>query len=292
MTSRNSSSGARILDGRALAKTLKEEVRREVDQLRVQGKRAPGLAIILVGDDPASHVYVRNKSKACRATGIEYFDHPLPADTSRDALLELIGRLNDDARVDGILIQLPLPGALHDIEAEITAAVDPSKDVDGFHLENVALLQLGQPRFVPCTPAGIMTMLEHTGISVQGSRATVVGRSAIVGKPAAALLLQNNATVTQCHSKTRALDEEVARADILIAAVGRAHLIRGDWIKPGAVVIDVGMNRLDGRLCGDVDFSEARKRAEWITPVPGGVGPMTIASLMKNCLKARLLHGD
>lgn len=283
-------SPAQLLDGKRLAASVQEEVRQAVEGLVASGKRAPGLAIVLVGDDPASHVYVRNKSKTCEKVGIVYYDHSLPATVSGEVLLDLIRQLNADARVDGILVQLPLPGALRAYEAQVIDLIDPCKDVDGFHVDNVGRLQLGTPRFVPCTPQGVMTMLDRAGVSLAGQDVVVIGRSNIVGKPMAALLTARSATVTLCHSRTRALEHKVRQADVVIAAVGVAKLVKGSWLKPGAVVIDVGMNRLpDGKLAGDVDFESAKEVASLLSPVPGGVGPMTIAELMRNCLKARML---
>ena len=286
------STTARLLDGKQIGAEIQEEVRQQIDDLVAAGRRPPGLAIVLVGEDPASQVYVRTKSRTCRKLGIEYFDHTLPADTSEEELRALIQQLNEDPEVDGILVQSPLPGALRAVEQELTALIDPLKDVDGFHPENVGLLNLGRPRFAPCTPRGVIEMLDRAKVPIAGAHAVVIGRSAIVGKPMAALLLQRDATVTVCHSRSRDLGSLVAQADIVVAAVGRAKLVKGDWIKPGAVVIDVGMNRVDGNLCGDVDFEAAKERASLITPVPGGVGPMTIALLMRNCLQARLMHAD
>lgn len=284
-------SSARLLDGKRLAEEVQEEVRQEILALTANGARPPGLAIVLVGEDPASQVYVRNKSRTCQKVGVRYFDHHLPDEVRGDELLDLIRRLNADPEVDGILVQLPLPSRLKSVEQEVIALIDPGKDVDGFHIENVGLLQVGRPRFVPCTPQGIMTLLRRAGVDPSGKDAVVIGRSNIVGKPVAALLTNQNATVTICHSRTRALPDVVGRADIVVAAVGVPELVRGSWIKPGAVVIDVGINRVEGKLVGDVRFSEALERAGAITPVPGGVGPMTIAELMRNCLKARRLHG-
>ena len=245
----------------------------------------PGLAVVLVGDNPASQVYVRNKAKACREAGIEAFDHPLPKDTSLAALLALVAELNADPRVDGILVQLPLPPQIN--AERVLLAISPEKDVDGFHPDNVGRLWSGQPRFVPCTPLGVMRLLKESGAQVAGADAVVVGRSNIVGKPMAALLLAADASVTVCHSKTHDLPQVVARADILVAAIGRAEFVRGAWIKPGATVIDVGMNRKpDGKLTGDVEFAAAAERARAITPVPGGVGPMTIALLLENTVRS------
>ena len=276
---------AQIIDGRAVARQLDEETALGVAQIIARTGRAPGLAVVLVGNDPASEVYVAHKIKACARVGIESHEHRLPAETSQDALLTLIARLNADPTVHGILVQLPLPD--HIDERAVINAIDPAKDVDGFHPDNLGRLVLGKPRFVPCTPAGCMRLLQEAGVDPAGKRALVIGRSTIVGKPMAHLLLAANATVTIAHSRTTNLAEEVSRADIVVAAVGRAHLVRGEWIKPGAAVIDVGMNRLDtGKLAGDVDFEGARQRAGAITPVPGGVGPMTIAGLMANVVRS------
>jgi methylenetetrahydrofolate dehydrogenase (NADP+)/methenyltetrahydrofolate cyclohydrolase len=255
----------------------------------------PGLAVVLVGEDPASQVYVRNKIKACAEAGIASFEHRLAASTSEEELLRLVSSLNTDPQVHGILVQLPLPS--HISTQKVIEAVRPSKDVDGFHPENLGLLASGHARFVACTPAGVMRLLDHAGVPLAGRHAVVVGRSAIVGKPAALLLLERNATVTICHSRTADLAAVIKEADILVAAVGRARLIKGEMIKPGAAVIDVGINRLDsgpdaGKLCGDVDFAAALGRAGWITPVPGGVGPMTIAMLLENTLRAAHEQGE
>jgi methylenetetrahydrofolate dehydrogenase (NADP+)/methenyltetrahydrofolate cyclohydrolase len=238
-----------------------------------------------VGENPASQVYVRNKRTACKKAGIESFAHDLPKETSEADLLKLIGSLNDDARVHGILVQLPLPD--HIDSQKVIEAIRPAKDVDGFHPENVGLLSLGRPCLPPCTPSGIMHLIGSTGIEISGKRAAIVGRSNIVGKPVSMMLLARNATVTVCHSRTQAIEEEVGRADIVVAAVGKPHFVKGSWIRPGAVVIDVGINRLeDGGLTGDVEFDAACERASFITPVPGGVGPMTIAMLLRNTVEA------
>ncbi len=275
---------ARILDGKALAQRIRAELAAVVKQLAAAGV-TPGLAVVLVGDDPASQVYVRNKARACREAGITAFDHALPANTTAAELAGLLERLNADPRVDGVLVQLPLPGGL-DARA-ILAALDPRKDVDGLLPDNVGRLWLGQERFVPCTPLGVMRLLGEAGTALRGAEAVVVGRSHLVGKPVAALLLAADATVTMCHSRTRDLAQVVRRADVLVAAIGRPEAIRGDWIKDGATVIDVGINRLpDGRLVGDVEFQAAAARAAAITPVPGGVGPMTIAMLLCNTVDA------
>ncbi len=274
---------ARIIDGKAVAAKVRDEVRLEVAKRRAQGARAPGLATVLVGQDPASHTYVKNKRKAAAEIGIERLHQELPAATTQAELLSLIAKLNADPNVDGILVQLPLPKHIDD--RVILRAIDPDKDVDGFHPDNVARLVLGLPGFVSCTPLGCLRLLDEEKVELKGARTVVVGRSNIVGKPMAQLLLQRDATVTIAHSRTRDLPAVVREADVLIAAVGRARLIKGDAIKPGAVVIDVGINRLDdGKLCGDVDFASAVEVAGAITPVPGGVGPMTIAMLMQNTL--------
>jgi methylenetetrahydrofolate dehydrogenase (NADP+)/methenyltetrahydrofolate cyclohydrolase len=245
----------------------------------------PGLAVVLVGHDPASQVYVRNKTLACTEVGIRTFDHHLPAETSEVALLDLVRRLNADPAVDGILVQLPLPAQVD--SRRVLLAIDPAKDVDGFHPDNLGRLLLGEPRFVACTPSGVMMLLAEAAAPLAGARAVVVGRSNIVGKPMALLLQAADATVTVCHSRTRDLAAEVARADVVVAALGRPAAIRGAWIREGAVVIDVGTNRLtDGKLVGDVEFAAAAERAAAITPVPGGVGPMTIAMLLDNTLAA------
>lgn len=276
-------SGAVILDGKALAKAIRERIATEVAHLGEQ--RRPGLAVVRVGDDPASEIYVRRKREACHQVGIHSEEHHLPAETRQVELLDLIHRLNQDDRIDGILVQLPLPEHLD--ERQIIEAIDPRKDVDGFHPVNVGRLWSGLPGLVPCTPAGIIRLIHAAQCPIASAHAVVVGRSNIVGKPVAALLLRENATVTVCHSRTRDLAEVCRQADILVAAVGRPRLIKGDWIKPGAVVIDVGINRLpDGKITGDVDFQEAVTRAGYITPVPGGVGPMTIALLLENTLTA------
>ena len=274
---------AGILDGKALAGRIKEELRCKCERLA----RAPRLAVVLVGDDPASAIYVRNKERDCRECGIDCRDHRLAADTTQEALLALIRALNRDDSVDGILVQLPLPGHLDG--AQVLRAIDPDKDVDAFHPENVGRLLLGQPRYLPCTPAGILALLREYAIDPAGKHCVVVGRSNIVGKPLALLLLQADATVTVCHSKTPDLADQCRRADILVSAAGQAGLITADMVRPHAVVIDVAMNRgADGKLCGDVDFGAVAQRADYITPVPGGVGPMTRAMLMENTYQAAL----
>ncbi len=273
---------ATIIDGKALAQRIRTGIAEEVRRLAPSGVQ-PGLAVVLVGEDPASQVYVRNKTRACAEVGFRTFDHHLPADTSEATLLDLVRRLNADPAVDGILVQLPLPA--HVDSRRLLLAIDPAKDVDGFHPDNLGRLLVGDPRFVACTPSGVMRLLAEGGAQLAGARAVVVGRSNIVGKPMALLLQAADATVTVCHSRTRDLGAEITRADIVVAALGRPEAIRGAWIKEGAVVIDVGTNRLpDGRLVGDVEFAPARERAAAISPVPGGVGPMTIAMLLENTL--------
>ena len=275
---------AQLIDGKVVAKAVKEEVRSRVEALKARGIR-PGLATVLVGEDPASHVYVRNKQRTCEELGMYSVGHELPATTSQADLLALIDRLNRDPAIHGILVQLPLPKPLR--SEPILYAVSPDKDVDGLHPVNIGKLLMGEPRFVPCTPAGVMAMLDYYKLPIEGQTAVVVGRSNLVGKPAAMLLLHRHATVTICHSKTPDLAAVCRRADILVAAMGKARFIRGEMVKDGAVVIDVGINRQpDGKLVGDVDFEAVAARASWITPVPGGVGPMTIAMLMQNTMLA------
>jgi len=274
---------ARVIDGKAIAAALRARVAERVAAL---GYR-PGLTVVQVGDDPASAVYVRSKDRAANAAGICANTIRLPADITQLALLAAIEGLNADPAVDGILVQLPLPSSID--TAAVIEAVDPAKDVDGFHPVNAGRLAAGHPALVPCTPLGVMKLLEATGITIAGARALVLGRSGIVGRPMAALLLAANATVTVAHSRTRDLPAECRRADLLVAAAGRPEMVRGDWIAPGATVIDVGINRLpDGRLAGDVAYQEAVPRADAITPVPGGVGPMTIACLLENTLVAAI----
>ena len=284
---------ATIIDGKKNAEEIRAEVAQKVREKIASGKPAPGLATVLVGDDPASHTYVRSKHKACQQAGILSFGHELPAGTSEDKIIQLIEQLNRDERVNGILVQLPLPNGLD--EERVLSAVYINKDVDGFHPVNIGrLAQKGrQPRFVPCTPAGVMVLLEKTLGSLEGRHAVVMGRSNIVGMPVALLLVRANATVTICHSRTRNLPDVVRSGDIVVAAIGKPGFVRGDWLKPGAVVIDVGINHVDDptaekgyRLTGDVAFDEAMQVASAITPVPGGVGPMTIAMLLQNTLKA------
>ncbi len=274
----------KIIDGKALAAQLREEIAASAAELKGQGV-TPGLAVVLVGSDPASQVYVSMKEKACAATGIFSDEHKLPEETSEAQLLALVDQLNRDPRIDGILVQLPLPKQID--EGKILEAISPLKDVDGFHPYNVGRLATGSPLFQPCTPYGVMKMIEHTGIDLAGKEVVVVGRSNIVGKPVALMCLAKHATVTICHSRTRDLPAIIGRADVLIAAVGRPEMIKGEWIKPGAVVIDVGVNRVgEKKLVGDVEFEAARERAAAITPVPGGVGPMTITMLLYNTLES------
>jgi methylenetetrahydrofolate dehydrogenase (NADP+) / methenyltetrahydrofolate cyclohydrolase len=275
---------ARILDGKSLAAQLRAAVKREVAALSQRGIR-PGLAVILAGEDAASRVYVRNKVRACEETGVRSQLYELPANVSEEALIDRVLSLNDDEEVHGILVQLPLPKSIDG--QKVLGALSPAKDVDAFHALNLGALLEGHPRLLPCTPAGVMRLIESAGVPLGGNHAVVVGRSNIVGKPLALLLLQKDATVTICHSKSRDLESITRSADILIAAVGRPKLIGAPMVKPGACVIDVGVNRLsDGSLCGDVDFGPVSEVAGWITPVPGGVGPMTIAMLLENCLRA------
>lgn len=275
---------AQIISGKAISASIREEIRKEVQQLTERGIR-PGLVVILVGEDPASQVYVRNKAKACEELGYYSEVVRVPADTTQEALLALIDRYNADAAIHGILVQLPLPK--HIEEKSVIDRIAVAKDVDGFHPVSVGNLMIGDDALLPCTPAGVIEMLKRSGISPNGKHAVVIGRSNIVGKPVSMLLLREHATVTICHSRTPDLPAMARQADILVAAVGVAKLVKRDWVKPGAVVIDVGMNRLEsGKLAGDVDYDEVAEVAGWITPVPGGVGPMTITMLMANTLKA------
>lgn len=272
---------ANIIDGKAISAAVKEQVRDEI----ARDKLTVGLAVVIVGDDPASRVYVNNKKKACEFCGIKSYEYALPAETTQEELLELVDTLNADKNVNGILVQLPLPKHLD--EKAVIERISPDKDVDAFHESNVGRIMIGNYSFLPCTPAGCMELIHSTGVEVAGKECVVIGRSNIVGKPMAMLLLHENGTVTVCHSKTHNLAEVCRRADILIAAVGRPNFVTADMVKPGAVVIDVGINRLDnGKLCGDVKFDEVSEIAGWITPVPGGVGPMTIAILMRNTVTA------
>jgi methylenetetrahydrofolate dehydrogenase (NADP+)/methenyltetrahydrofolate cyclohydrolase len=271
---------AKIIDGKALAAVVRNEVKTRVDALAEKGV-VPGLAVVLVGEDPASQVYVRSKERAAEKVGVQAFDHRLPSSTTQADLLGLVKTFNEDPKIHGILVQLPLPAHIDD--KVILDAILPSKDVDGFHAENLGLLAQGRPRFVAATPSGCMRLLEEAGVELSGARAVVVGRSNIVGKPMAMLLTNANATVTLCHSRTKDLPARVAEADVVVAAVGKIDAVKADWLKPGAAVIDVGINRnAEGKLQGDVEFDAALERASAITPVPGGVGPMTIASLLAN----------
>ena len=274
-----------IIDGKAVAARVRAEVAEQVRDIVARAGVPPGLALIRVGNDPASAVYVRGKVKACAETGMQGFEHILPEATSQDELLALVRKLNGDARVHGVLVQLPLPR--HIAAGAVLDALAPEKDVDGFGPRSAGALASGRPGIRPCTPLGCLRLLDEAGTQLEGARALVVGRSNIVGKPMALLLLERNATVTVAHSRTRDLAAEVAQADVLVAAIGKAEMIRGAWIKPGATVIDVGMNRnAAGKLCGDVEFAAAAERARAITPVPGGVGPMTIAYLLSNTVQA------
>ena len=275
---------ARLIDGKAVAAAVRERVRQEVAEQVAQGGRAPGLTTVIVGDDPASEIYVRKKHEACAEAGMRSAHHGLPAETTEGELLELVAALGDDDEVDGILVQLPVP--THIDPDKVVAAIDPAKDVDGLTPVNAGLLAHGMPGLVSCTPAGVIELLRHEGVELEGAEAVVVGRSKLVGVPVARLLLSANATVTICHSRTRDLDAVCRRADVLVAAVGVPRLLGREAIKPGAVVIDVGMNRSEDGLCGDVDFDAASVIAAAITPVPGGVGPMTIAMLLVNTLAA------
>ena len=280
---------AKLIDGKAIAASVRAGVKERVAEFVARNGVRPGLTVVLVGEDPASRVYVRNKGKAADEAGILSRQIDLPASTSESELLDLVARLNADDTVHGILVQLPLPDAI--AEKKVIEAISPEKDVDGFHPMNAGRLFTGGTSFLPCTPYGILAMLDHEKVELKGKHAVVVGRSNIVGKPAAMLLLSRHATVTICHSRTVDLPSVVRSGDVVVAAVGRAEMIRGSWIKPGAVVIDVGMNRnAAGKLCGDVAFDEAREVAGAITPVPGGVGPMTITMLLKNTLKAASLR--
>jgi len=282
---------AQIIDGKAIAAKFRETIAEDVAALREDTSIVPHLAAVLVGDDPASAVYVRNKQKACDKAGIQSTLHRLPETTSQDELLRLIGQLNEDASVHGILVQLPLPDQID--EKAVLDAVSPLKDVDCFHPDNVGRLMQGRPRFLPCTPCGIQQLLLETGVEISGAHCVILGRSEIVGKPMAAMLMQKapgaNATVTVCHSRTRDLESIVRTADILIAAIGVPRFVTASMVRPGVVVIDVGINRVDGKLVGDVDFEAVREVASAITPVPGGVGPMTIAMLLRNTVAAARL---
>ena len=282
---------AQLLDGKAIAADLREQIKAQVASRVAAGRRPPGLVVVLVGDNPASQVYVRNKQNACEQVGFQSELLRLPAETSQEELLELIDSLNARDDVDGILVQLPLPQQIN--EDKITERILPTKDVDGFHPYNVGRLVLRQPLLRPCTPKGVMTMLAHTGIELMGKDAVIVGQSNIVGRPMFLELLMARCTVTVCHSKTKDLAGKLSGADIIVAAVGVPKFVKAEWVKPGAIVIDVGINRLeDGRLCGDVDTDAVAAVAGWITPVPGGVGPMTVATLLENTLLAADLHTE
>lgn len=280
---------AQLIDGKKISQQRIEAVAQAVKARQEKGLHTPCLAVVLVGDDPASAVYVRNKKLACQKSGIESRSYELPSDTTQDDLLKLVDELNGDPAVDGILVQLPLPA--HIDSQAVLERIEPHKDVDGFHPYNVGRLVVKMPLMRPCTPKGVMTLLEAYGIDPKGKKAVVVGASNIVGRPQALELLLSRATVTICHSATQNLADEVAAADILVVGVGIPNFVKGEWVKPGAVVIDVGINRLDdGSLCGDVEFDVAKERASMITPVPGGVGPMTIATLLENTVYAASLH--
>lgn len=276
---------AEIIDGKLVSKTVREKIKAECEKIKLECGLVPGLAVILVGENPASQVYVRNKHKACGEVGFNSFEITMPESTSEDELIKKIDELNKDDKVHGILVQLPLPK--HISEDRVISAIDKNKDVDAFHPVNVGRILTGGYDFVPCTPAGIMTLLDYYNVEIEGKNCVVVGRSNIVGKPMALLLLEKNGTVTVCHSRTKNLSDITREADILVVAVGRPNFIRGEDVKDGAVVVDVGINRLDnGKLCGDVEFESASMRASLITPVPGGVGPMTITTLLENTLTA------
>ncbi len=278
---------ARLIDGKRIATLVKAEVRAEIDAALARGLRRPGLAVVMVGDNPASEIYVRNKRRACEEAGVLSIAHDLPQSTSERELLTLIDELNGDPRIDGILVQLPLPDQIR--QAAIIDRIDPKKDVDGFHPYNLGRLAQRNPLIRPCTPYGVIRMLDAEGLSVRGLDAVVVGASNIVGRPMSLELLLMGATTTVCHRFTRDLEAQVRRAELLVVAVGKPGIVRGDWIRKGAIVVDVGMNRLgNGHLVGDVEFAGACERAAWITPVPGGVGPMTVAMLMRNTLEASL----
>ncbi|TFH86800.1 bifunctional methylenetetrahydrofolate dehydrogenase/methenyltetrahydrofolate cyclohydrolase FolD [Billgrantia azerbaijanica] len=280
---------AQLIDGKAIAAEVRQQVARQVKARQADGKRTPGLAVILVGDDPASHVYVSNKHRACEQAGVLSFRHALPDDTTQQALEALIDELNADPRVDGILLQLPLPAHLD--ERPLLERILPHKDVDGFHPYNLGRLAQRLPLLRPCTPKGVMTLLQTSGLKVRGLDATVVGASNIVGRPMALELMLAGCTTTVCHRFTRDLESHVRRAELLVVAVGKPGIVKGEWVRDDAIVIDVGINReADGRLVGDVEFAPAAERASWITPVPGGVGPMTVASLLENTLYAAELH--
>ena len=276
---------ARLIDGKAIAQSLKQQVRTAIDALVASGGRRPGLAVVLVGNNPASEVYVRNKRRSCEEVGVISVAHDLPATASESELLALLAKLNDEPSIDGILVQLPLPPQIRG--RAVIEAIDPAKDVDGLHPYNLGRLAQREPLLRACTPYGVIKMLQHIGVSPRGMDAVVVGASSIVGRPMALELLLAGATTTVCHTQTRNLDAQVARAELLVVAVGKPQMVLGAWVRPGAVVIDIGIHRMpDNKLVGDVEFSAAAARASWITPVPGGVGPMTIATLLNNTLEA------
>lgn len=283
---------AKIIDGKSIAAEVRQNIKNQVDKRIAAGKRKPGLAVVLVGDDPASKIYVGSKRRSCDEVGFKSWAYDLPEKTSQIALLRLIEQLNNNHEVDGILVQLPLPN--HIDPNVVINNIHPNKDVDGFHPVNVGRLVLRQPLLRPCTPKGIITLLKHTGLSIKGMDAVVVGASNIVGRPMSLELLLAGCTVTTCHRFTKNLQDHIQRADLVVVGVGKPGLVKGEWIKPGAIVIDVGTNRTDeGKLIGDVEFDVARERAAWITPVPGGVGPMTVATLLENTLEAaERLHND
>jgi methylenetetrahydrofolate dehydrogenase (NADP+)/methenyltetrahydrofolate cyclohydrolase len=277
-----------IIDGKAISAQIREDLKKEVAAMKAQGL-VPGLAVILVGDDEASAVYVRNKARACDELGMYSVVHKLPAETTKEELIVLVRECNADKALHGILVQLPLPKHLDALE--ILREVDPNKDVDGLHVVTAGRLLVGEKGFIPCTPKGVIRLIKSTGTEINGKRAVVVGRSNMVGKPVSLLLMNENATVTMCHSRTQDLAKVCAEADILVAAIGRPGMITGEFIKPGAVVIDVGTTKVDGKLTGDVVFDEAAEKASFITPVPGGVGPMTITMLMENTIEAARIYG-
>lgn len=279
-----------LISGKEVSQKVKDEIKSQTKLLKDKGISVK-LAVVIVGDDPASHIYVKNKKKACEYVGFESLEYALDENTSEEELLELIDKLNKDKTVNGILCQLPLPK--HIDEKKIIDSISPLKDVDAFHPVNVGKIMIGDYEFLPCTPAGIMRLIESTSYDVSGKDCVIIGRSNIVGKPMAMLMLHKNATVTICHSRTKNIEEKIKKADIVIAAVGIPKFVKGDMVKDGALVIDVGINRMsDGKLCGDVDFDEISKKASFITPVPGGVGPMTISMLMQNTLKAAKLQNN
>lgn len=279
-----------IIDGKKISAEIKDEVREEVAALKEEGKEI-ALAVIQVGADPASSVYVRNKKRACEYTGIESVSYELPESTTQEELLDIIRKCNEDSKINGILVQLPLPDHMN--EDEVLLAIDPKKDVDGFHPVSVGNMVIGEDGFLPCTPAGVIQLLKRSGVEIEGKECVVLGRSNIVGKPMSILLLRENGTVTICHSRTKNLKEVCKRADILVVAIGKPKFIDDSYVKEGAVVIDVGIHRNeDNKLCGDVDFDKVEPKVSAITPVPGGVGPMTIAMLMKNCVESKKLFGE